>query len=68
MAKSNRMPAKGTYPRRGAEKVDVVNNSYKPIDQMPMVLGQAGPVYYIPSDKRDSTGYIPLAYRDNNQR
>lgn len=73
MAKSKKYmgyPAKGssTYPQRGAEKRDVVINSYMPIDRMPMTLGQNGPVYYIPTDERskNSTGYIPLAFRDQN--
>ena len=68
MAKSNKKPPKGTYPQRGAEKRDVVINSYLPIDRMPMTLGQSGPVYYIPSNDNDSTGYMPLAYRDENKR
>ncbi len=65
MAKSKKS---GTYPQRGAEKRDVVINSYMPIDRMPMTLGQQGPVYYVPSNDSDSTGYIPLAYRDQNTR
>jgi hypothetical protein len=68
MAKSKKSSS-GTYPYRGgAEKRDVVINSYMPIDRMPMTLGQQGPVYYVPKDDNDSTGYIPLAYRDQNTR
>jgi hypothetical protein len=68
MAKSKKSSMSGTYPQRGAEKRDVVINSYMPIDRMPMTLGQQGPVYYVPTKDRDSTGYIPLAYRDQNER
>ena len=66
MAKSKK--SSGTYPQRGAEKRDVVINSYMPIDRMPMTLGQQGPVYYVPTQDTDSMGNIPLAYRDKNER
>jgi hypothetical protein len=67
MAKSKKS-SRDTYPYRGAEKRDVVINSYMPIDRMPMTLGQNGPVYYIPTDDRTSSGYNPLAFRDQNER
>jgi hypothetical protein len=71
MAKSKMMmnaKNSSTYPQRGAEKRDVVINSYMSIDKMPMTLGQQGPVYYIPSNDTNSSGYMPLAYRDQNRR
>lgn len=52
--------------RRGAEKRDVVINSYMPIDRMPMTLGHTGPVYYVPESDSNRMGYNPLAFRDKN--
>lgn len=50
---------------RGAEKRDVVINSYMPLDRMPMSLGHTGPVYYVPENK-DGMGYMARAFDDKN--
>lgn len=68
MAKSKKSGGSNTSPYRGAEKRDVVINSYMPIDRMPKTLGHTGPVYFIPNDERTSSGYNPLAFRDGNER
>lgn len=53
---------------RGAERRDVVINEYMSIDRLPMSLGQTGPVYRVDMDDLTSTGYIPRAYDDKNER
>lgn len=65
MAKSKKSSSMSSMMGRGAEKRDVVINSYMPIDRMPKTLGHTGPVYYVP-DNQNSIGYIQEAYDDWN--